>query len=113
LIDWECGDRSVETLWPLLERLEAFDVKIYFTDRWRGYAELIPPERLAQTKAETHNVERNNGQQRHWFARFRRRTCVISHSLEMVNLTMALMASFHSKRGKVNLFNLFPSELFV
>jgi len=111
LIDWECGDRSTDTLWPLLERLAAFDVNVYFTDRYDGYAELIPPEMLIQTKAETHGIERNNGQQRHWFARFRRRTCVVSRSLHMVNMTMALFASFHSKHGKTNLFNLFPTTL--
>ena len=111
LIDWECGDRSTQTLWNLLARLEEFDVKVYFSDRWDGYAELIPPEMLVQTKAETHGVERNNGQQRHWFARFRRRTCVVSRSLKMVNVTMALFASFHSKHGKRDLLNLFPAVL--
>jgi len=111
LIDWECGDRSTDTLWPLLERLAVFDVNVYFTDHYDGYAELIPSEMLIQTKAETHGIERNNGQQRHWFARFRRRTCVVSRSLHMVNLTMALFASFHSKHGKTNLFNLFPTAI--
>jgi IS1 family transposase len=90
----------------LLERLEKFDVKVYCTDRWESYAELIPPEKLVQTKAETPAIERNNGQQRHWFARFRRRTCVVSRSVEMVDVTMALFAKFHSKRGKRDLWNL-------
>jgi len=107
LFDWECGDRSTETLWPLLERLEKFDVKLYFSDGWEGYAQLIPPNRLIMTKAETHNIERNNGQQRHWFARFRRRTCVVSRSLEMVNATMALFAYFHNEISKTKLLNLF------
>jgi len=79
---------------------------MYFTDRYEGYAELIPPEQLIQTKAETHGVERNDGQQRHWFARFRRRTCVVSRSVEMVDLTTALFAWFHSKDGKRKLFDL-------
>ena len=79
---------------------------VYFTDRYQGYAELIPPGQLVQTKAETHGVERNNAGQRHWFARFRRRTCVVSRSVEMVDLTTALFAWFHSKMGKRRLFNL-------
>ena len=106
LIDWELGDRSTDTLWLLLERLEQHDVKVYFTDRYDGYAELIPPDRLVQTKAQTHGIERNNSQQRHWFARFRRRTCVVSRSVEMVHLTMALFAWFHSTLGKHRLFRL-------
>jgi len=111
LIDWECGDRSIDTLYPLIGRLSEFNVNVYFSDRWDGYAEIIPPEMLIQTKAETHGIERNNSQQRHWFARFRRRTCVVSRSLHMVNLTMALFASFHSQHGKKDLFNLFPAAL--
>ena len=107
LIDWEIGDRSTETFWVLLERLERFDVKIYFSDKWDGYAELIPPNRLIQSKSQTMGIERNNGQMRHWFARFRRRTCVVSKSIEMVNLTIALFAKFHSKFGKRLLFSLF------
>ena len=31
---------------------------------------------------------------KNWFARFRRRTCVVSRSLLMVDLTMALYAKF-------------------
>ena len=106
LIDWELGDRSNETLWGLTARLSEYDVKVYYTDRYDGYAQLIPPEQLVQTKAETHSIERNNGQQRHWFARFRRRTCVVSRSLEMIDLTTALFAWFHSKQGKRRLLDL-------
>ena len=107
MIDWEIGNRSTDTLWVLLERLEHFDVRIYFSDKWDGYAELIPPDRLIQTKSQTMGIERNNGQMRHWFARFRRRTCVVSRSLIMVDLTVALFAKFHSKYGKRLLFSLF------
>ena len=108
MIDWQLGDRSTDTLWLLLERLERFDVKVYFSDKWDGYAKLIPSNRLVQSKAQTHGIERNNGQMRHWFARFRRRTCVVSKSIEMVDLTIALFARFHSFLGKRNLFSLFP-----
>ena len=107
MIDWEVGDRSTDTLWQLLERLEQFNVRVYFSDRWEGYSELIPSNRLVQIKAQTHSIERNNGQMRQWFARFRRRTCVVSKSIEMVDLTVALFAYFHSFLGKRNLFSLF------
>jgi insertion element IS1 protein InsB len=33
--------------------------------------------------------------QRHWFARFRRKTCVVSRSEEMVDLTTMLYAGVH------------------
>jgi len=56
---------------------------------------MIPEEMLLQSKKYTHPIERNNFRQRHWFARFRRKTCVVSRSLQMVDLTMALFAKFH------------------
>ena len=95
LIDWECGDRISETLKKLLDRLEQFEVTVFFADGWGAYAELIPPEKLVQTKAETHEIESNNFRQRHWFGRFRRKTCIVSRSLRMVDLTVGLFARFH------------------
>jgi hypothetical protein len=56
--------------------------------------ELISSEKLIQTQAETHGVERNNFRQRHWLGRFRRKTCIVSRSLEMVELPMTLFARF-------------------
>lgn len=78
----------------MLNRLEQWNIRIYFSDNWKSYAEIIPQEHLLQTKKETHGIERNNARQRHWFARFRRKTCVVSRSLEMVDLTMGLFAKF-------------------
>ena len=75
-------------------------VKLYFSDHWESYAELISSDHLIQTKAETHNIERNKWQRRHWFARFWRRTCVVSRSLEMIDVTTSLFAWFHSQLGK-------------
>lgn len=69
-------------------------MSIYFANHWATYAELIPAKLLIQTKAETHGIERNNFRQRHWFARFRRKTCVVSRSLQTVDLTMSLFAKY-------------------
>ena len=43
----------------------------------------------------------DNARQRHWFARFRRRTCVVSRSVEMVEATMALFAFYHCNGGNL------------
>jgi insertion element IS1 protein InsB len=40
-------------------------------------------------------IERVNSRLRHWFARFRRRTCVVSKALDMVDATIALFAAYH------------------
>ena len=92
LIDWECGSRDRGTLGHMLQRLEKWKVSIYFSDRWDVYAELITSAMLIQTKAETYGIEHNNGRQRHWCARFRRRTCVVSRSVQMVDYAMMLFA---------------------
>ena len=55
----------------------------------------ISPNDLFQGKAGTVAIERNNCRQRHWFARFRRKSLVVSKALHMVDLTMALFARFH------------------
>ena len=78
----------------MLDRLADLNVTVFFADSWEAYAELIPPEYLVQTKRETHGIERNNFRQRHWIGRFRRKTCIISRSKFMVDITMSLFARF-------------------
>ena len=95
----------------MLERLKGLDVEVYFADGWESYAKLIPPEMLIQTKAETHGIERNNFRQRHWFGRFRRKTCIVSRSKEMVDLTMGLFATFHVGGYFFEVINMFQSCL--
>jgi IS1 family transposase len=95
LIDWECGRRDNATFTRLYDRLKRWDVAIFFSDHWGAYSDLIPAELLVQTKSETHLIESNNMPQRHWFARFRRKTCVVSRSLEMIDLTTMLYAAVH------------------
>ena len=51
--------------------------------------------RLVMSKALTIGIEQNNGRQRHWFARFRRKSIVVSKSREMVDLTLFLFAAYH------------------
>jgi len=80
---------------------------MYYTDHWDSYREVIDFDKLIQTKAETWGIENNNGRQRHWFARFRRRTCVVSQSVEMVDLTMFLFANFHVNNPMSQLVKMF------
>ena len=56
---------------------------------------MISDDKLFQGKSQTFYLEQNNGRQRHWFARFRRKSIVVSKTIEMVDLTMALFAKFH------------------
>ena len=79
----------------LLERVEErWNPRLYCTDDWAAYAELIPQGRLFVGKEETHGIERDHSRQRHWLARFRRRTCVVSRAGRMVEASIALFARF-------------------
>ena len=95
LIDWECGGRDKQTLTRLMERLKKWNVELYCADNWAAYPEAIPEDQLFQSNSQTICLEQNNGRQRHWFARFRRKSIVVSKTIEMVDLTMALYAKFH------------------
>jgi insertion element IS1 protein InsB len=94
LLDWECGRRDKTTLKKLVDRLAQWDVKLYCTDQWVIYVSVISQDKLVQSKATTHTIERNHCRQRHWFGRFKRKSIIVSKSQEMVNLTMALFAKF-------------------
>jgi insertion element IS1 protein InsB len=101
LIDWECGDRDAITLDRLLGRLEPWGVRLFCTDDWAPYDAALPAGRHYIGKDQTQRSESNNARQRHWFARFRRRTCVVSRSVEMVEATMALFAFYHCNGGSL------------
>ena len=103
LIDWECGNRDAATLNRLLERLKPWSVTLYCTDDYGPYHTLLPVGRHYIGKDETVAIERVNSRLRHWFARFRRRTCVVSKALDMVDATIALFAAYHVNRTAAKL----------
>ncbi len=47
-------------------------------------------------KDRTHGIERDHARQRHWLARFRRRSTVVSKSVRMIDASIALFAAFGS-----------------
>jgi len=83
----------------LLERVERWNPRLYCTDDWAAYGELIPQGRLHVGKEETHGIERDHSRQRHWPARFRRRTCVVSKAERMVDASIALFVRFGDSAG--------------
>ena len=105
LIDWECGGRNKETLEKLTTRLAALDVEVYYTDKWQVYETLLPASKHVQMKAETHRIERNNSLMRHWFGRFKRKSIIVSKSVEMVDLTIALFARFRTNGNVFDILN--------
>ena len=91
LIDREYGARDSETFAKLYKRLKKWNVKVCFTDYYGVYRDFISPEHLIQTKSDTHLIKSNNFSQRHWFVRFRRKTCCVSRSLHMLDFIIYLI----------------------
>src|SRR5215212_6196068 len=94
LVDWECGGRDKATCERLLERLKRWRTRLYCADDYAVYGVLLPVGQLYTGKDETHGVERDNARQRHWLARFRRRSIVVSKAKRMVDVSIALFARF-------------------
>jgi len=81
LLKWEIGDRISKTSKLLWDRIKHWNVLYYCTDKWESYAEVLPFDKLVQTKSLTYQIEQNNSRQRHWLARFKRKSIVISKSI--------------------------------
>ena len=94
LVDWECGGRDAATAQRLIERLKSWQARLYCADDYAVYEVLLPVGRLYAGKDETHGIERDHARQRHWLARFRRRSIVVSKAKRMVDASIALFARF-------------------
>ena len=65
-----------------------------YADRYESYKEFFPHDKLTQSKRYTSAIERNNGRQRHWLAAFRRRSIVVTKSLDNLHKIISLFARF-------------------
>jgi insertion element IS1 protein InsB len=88
--DWLTGSAAVVTG----SLSNGSDPRLYCTDDWAAYQEAIPQGRLYVGKDQTHGLERDHAWQRHWLARFRRRSIVVSKARRMVDTSIALFARF-------------------
>ena len=82
-MDWECGGRDKATGERLIERLKRWRTRLYCTDDYAVY-DVLPVGQRYAGKNETYGIERDNARQRHWLARFRRRSIVVSKAKRMV-----------------------------
>src|SRR3954468_5984111 len=94
LVDWECGGRDKATGECLIARLRRWRTRLSCADDYAAYGVLLPVGQLHTGKDETHGIERDNARQRHWLARFRRRSIVVSKAQRMVDVSIALFARF-------------------
>ena len=73
---------------------ETDTVVLELDEMWHYLKKKSRNRNSVQTKKETHRIERNNCRMRHWFGRFKRKSIIVSKSVEMVNVTVALFAKF-------------------
>ena len=66
-------------------------MKVYYTDDWKPYAS---SRQNSWFRRKLRHTAFNNCQMRHWFGRFKRKSIIVSKSVEMVNATIALFARF-------------------
>ena len=93
-IAWVLGRRDDATCQKLLDKI-GLEGKTFVTDDWEGYHRLIPDDQLFTGKDLTVPIEQDNSNIRHFLARFRRRTKVVSKVVEMVDLSLTIYHHFH------------------
>ncbi len=93
--------RRKATCQRLIERLKRWRARLYCPDDLAVYDVLLPVGQRYAGKDETHGIERDNARQRHWLARFRRRSIVVSKAKRMVEASIALSSRFagHNRIG--------------
>jgi insertion element IS1 protein InsB len=106
-IAWILGGRDDATCQKLLDKI-GVEGKIFVADDWDGYHRLISEGQLFTGKDLTFPIEQDNSNIRHFLARFRRRTKVVSKVEEMVDLSLRIYHHFHDNLDsflqKVNVF---------
>jgi insertion element IS1 protein InsB len=97
-VGWVIGNRNAKTFRRLYKKLEKF-VKHYYTDDWEVYNKVIPSEKLTQGKKYTIGIEQNNSNVRHYLSRMRRRTKVVTKSIEMLNISLLMTCYLNEYDG--------------
>ncbi|WP_428483390.1 IS1 family transposase [Rhodopila sp.] len=87
---WVLGGRDDATCRRLLDKV-GLSGKTFVTDDWEGYHRLIPEDQLFTGKDLTFPIEQDNSNVRHYLARFRRKTKVVSKCPTMVDLSLRLL----------------------
>jgi len=89
-VAWVLGGRDDASCRRLIDKV-GLAGKTFVTDDWEGYHRVIPPDQLFTGKDLTFPIEQDNSNVRHYLARFRRRTKVVSKCRTMVDLSLRLL----------------------
>lgn len=89
------GCRDTATFQKLYEKVKHLKDCVFYTDHWRGFAEVLPLHRHVIGKSGTTAIEQNNSDTRHHLARFTRKTKVVSKKISMVYDSIKLWAAMY------------------
>jgi len=94
VVAYACGDRSKETCQILWDRIPpAYKKAIVFTNYWKAYPAVVPPEQhrpVGQETGETAHIERWNNTLRQHLGRFVRKTLSFSKCFSMNEICLKL-----------------------
>jgi hypothetical protein len=71
----------------------------FYADDWKAYKKVIPEEQLIVGKQHTVAIEQNNSNICHYLGRMTRRTKIVSHSEEMIDLSLRLCWFLNEAEG--------------
>ncbi|WP_187264824.1 IS1 family transposase [Pontibacter beigongshangensis] len=98
ILAYSCGSRSASTVRELLKQLEGVAVEHYYTDHWKAFAQVLPPEKHTVGKAYTKNIEGVNTCLRARNRRLVRKTTCFSKKKENHLAALNLMFSYRNKQ---------------
>ncbi len=97
-VAWMLGGRDDAACRRLIDK-GGLNGKTFVTDDWEGHHRVTPEDQLFTGKDLTFPIEQDNSDVRHYLARFRRRTKVVSKCRTMVDLSLRLL---HHLQDPVN-----------
>jgi insertion element IS1 protein InsB len=89
-VAWVLGNRDSATFRRLYDKVKHLEGCVFYTDDWKAFSDVLPPERHVIGKEHTVAIEQDNSNTRHHLARFTRRTKVVSRVEYMVDLTLRI-----------------------
>ena len=95
----EVGRRNTATLKRVIAPVEKrYTPPLYCTDDWPAYQKAVPKGKHRTGKDKTYHVEQHNSDTRHYCARLKRRSKVVTHREDRLK-NAVLAAEYLTKQG--------------
>nr|WP_115006364.1 IS1 family transposase [Moraxella lacunata] len=91
VLGFVCGKRDSKTFERLYNNLNPNNIKLFCSDYWKSYQEIIPIHKHLTSKAQAFTIEGYNSLIRHFTARFKRKTKCYSKCQKMIENTLSLL----------------------